>query len=144
MIYRAAILSTLLAATSCASIPPPPTYSEVTDRYANQVTDREQVILTLIYACKDGMPYKTRDCKIKRPQIDIALKVVKELNKEANDLTTAVNKKVQALIECAYIGHLKDQKLAIIEAQAARDRWIGMGKQAGSYVLCGLILKSVL
>lgn len=140
MIYRAALLSILLLASSCASTPPAPTHAEVKEQYANQLTDRERVILTLNYACKNDMPYETRICQITKKQIDIALEVIFELNNEADSLVTAVNKKVAALIECTYQGHLKDQKVSIIETDAARSKLFAMGKQILSYVGCAAIL----
>ena len=139
--YRAVGLGILLlATTSCVNIPPLPTHSEVTDRYANQLTDRQQVVLKLIYDCNPSVPY----CRIEKKQIDIALKVVKNLNKEANDLTTAKNETVKQLIECAYQGHTKDHILAIVKAEAARDKAISTAKIVGLWVGCGVVIKSVL
>jgi len=140
MIYRAAILSILILAISCSSTPPVVPYDEVKARFNPQLIDRNEVVLKLIYACKDDMPYETRDCKIKKKQIDVALKVVAELNKEADSLVISSNAKVEQLIECTYQGYLKDQKTALIEAQAARNQLFSMGKQIISYAGCAALL----
>jgi len=136
MIYRLVLSAAIVLASSCASAPTPVSYAEVKEIYADQLAEQlPRIIFDFKEACNDE-----GDCMVKEKRIDDALGVITLLNDTVENLIKSSNAKVRALISCEYIGHRKDEIVALVKSDAARNQLFSMGKQLVLGVGCAALL----